>query len=116
MSQGGMSQDDFEIWLNHFEHHAKHPRCGPHGLPHSLSPDERRLIAEARLRPLQLGEQFEGRTLLRIAFSRFADERRISRSYGSSSWKPIREEQRHAALLRALMGNIVFALKKIDWI
>jgi hypothetical protein len=112
MFQGGMFQGDFEVWLNHFEHHAKHPRCGPHGLSDLLRPDERRLIASS-IATFQLGEQSEGRTLLRAA-QRFADERRILALVRIVELF-IREEQRHAALLRAFMQEHRIALKKIDW-
>ena len=83
-----MSPVDFEIWLNHFEHHAQHPRCIPHGLSDLLRPDERRLIATS-IAIFQLGEQSEGRT--------------------------VREEQHHAALLRAFMEDHHIALKGTDW-
>ena len=107
-----MSPVDFEIWLNHFEHHAQHPRCDPHGLSDSLRPDERRLIARS-IATFQLGEQSEGRTLLRAA-QRFAHGRRIPtlvRIVGLF----IREEQHHAALLRAFMQDHDIALKRTDW-
>jgi hypothetical protein len=107
-----MSEGDFEIWLNHFEHHAKHPRCGPHGLSDLLSPDERRLIASS-IATFQLGEQSDGHTLLRAA-QRFAEERRIPALVRIVELF-IREEQRHAALLRAFMQEHHIALKRTDW-
>ena len=69
-----MSSVDFDIWLNHFEHHAQHPRCVPHGLSDLLTPYERRLIASS-IATFQLGEQSEGGKLLRAA-QRFASARR----------------------------------------
>jgi hypothetical protein len=107
-----MSQGDFEIWLNHFEHHAQHPRCVPHGLSDLLRPDERRLIASS-IATFQLGEQSEGRTLLRAA-QRFAHARRIPALVRIVELF-IREEQRHAALLRAFMEEHHIALKRADW-
>jgi hypothetical protein len=107
-----MSSVDYEIWLNHFEHHAQHPRCVQHGLSDLLTPDERRLIANS-IATFQLGEQSEGRTLLRAA-QRFAHGRRIPtlvRIVGLF----IREEQHHAALLRAFMEDHEIALKRTDW-
>jgi hypothetical protein len=107
-----MSPVDFEIWLNHFEHHAQHPRCVPHGLCDLLRPDERRLIAGS-IATFQLGEQSEGRTLLRAA-RRFAQGRRIPALVRIVELF-IREEQRHAALLRAFMVDHHIPLKRTDW-
>jgi hypothetical protein len=107
-----MSPLDFEIWLNHFEYHAQHSRCGPHGLSDLLRPDERRLIANS-IATFQLGEQSEGRTLLRAA-QRFAHEWRIPALVRIVELF-IGEEQRHAALLRTLMEDHHIALKSTDW-
>jgi hypothetical protein len=107
-----MSPVDFVIWLNHFEHHAEHPRCLPHGLSDFLRPDRRRLIASS-IATFQLGEQSEGRTLLRAA-QRFAHEHRIPALVRIAELL-IREEQRHAALLRAFMEDHHIALKRTDW-
>jgi hypothetical protein len=107
-----MSPVDFEIWLNHFEHHARHLRCVPHGLPDLLRPDERRLIAGS-IATFQLGEQSEGRTLLRAA-QRFAHGDRVP-ALARIVELFIREEQRHAALLRAFMEDHQIALKRADW-
>jgi hypothetical protein len=107
-----MSPLDFEIWLNHFEYHARHPRCVPHGLPDRLRSDERRLIANS-IATFQLGEQSEGRTLLRAA-QHFARARRIPALVRITELF-VREEQRHAALLRAFMEDHRLALKRTDW-
>jgi hypothetical protein len=107
-----MSAVDFEIWLNHFEYHAQHPRCVPHGLSDLLRPDERRLIARS-IATFQLGEQSEGRTLLRAA-QRFAQERRIP-ALARIAELFIGEEQRHAASLRAFMEDHHIALQRTDW-
>jgi hypothetical protein len=107
-----MFQFDFEIWLNHFEHHAQHPRGVPHGLSDLLRSDERRLIANS-IATFQLGEQSEGRTLLRSA-QRFAHGRRIPALVRIVELF-IREEQRHAALLQVFMEDHHIALKKTDW-
>jgi hypothetical protein len=109
---GGMSAVDFEVWLNHFEYHAQHPRCVPHGLSDLLRPDERRLIAGS-IATFQLGEQSEGCTLLRAA-QRFAHGRRIP-AVARIVELFIREEQRHAALLRSFMEDHHIALKRTDW-
>jgi hypothetical protein len=112
-SEGGdMSPVDFEIWLNHFEHHAHHPRYVPYGLSDRLRFDERRLIASS-IATFQLGEQSEGRTLLRAA-QRFASARSIPALVRITELL-IREEQRHAALLRTFMEEHQIALKKTDW-
>jgi hypothetical protein len=107
-----MSPGDFEIWLNHFEHHARHPRRLPHGLSDTLRPDERRLIAGS-IATFQLGEQSEGLTLLRAA-QRFARARRVPalvRVVGLF----IREQNNHAELLRSFMEDHHIALKTTDW-
>jgi hypothetical protein len=106
-----MSPGDFEIWLNHFEHHAQRPRCVPHGLSDLLRPDERRLIAGS-IATFQLGEQSEGRALQRAA-QRFARARRIP-ALARIVELFIREEQCHAALLRAFMEEHHIALKRFD--
>jgi hypothetical protein len=107
-----MSPVDFEIWLNHFEYHAQHPRCVPHGLSDLLRPDERRLIASS-IATFQLGEQSEGRTLLRAA-QRFAQVRGIP-ALARIAELFIGEEQRHAASLRTFMEDHHIALKRTDW-
>ncbi len=107
-----MSEGDFEIWLNHFEHHARHP-CGvPPGLSDRLTPDERRLIAHS-IATFQLGEQSEGHTLLQAA-QRFATARRTPALIRIVELL-IREEQRHAALLRTFMDEHHIAPKRTDW-
>ncbi len=107
-----MSPVDFEIWLNHFDHHAQHPCCVPLGLSDLLRPDERRLIAGS-IATFHLGEQSEGRTLVRAA-RRFAHARGIPALVRIVELI-IREEQRHAALLRAFMEDHHIALKRSDW-
>jgi hypothetical protein len=107
-----MSAMDFEIWLNHFKHHAQHSRGVPQGLSDILRSDERRLIASS-MATFQLGEQSEGRTLLRSA-QRFAHARRVPALVRIIELI-IREEQRHAALLRAFMEDHHIALKSTDW-
>jgi len=107
-----MSPVEFDIWLNHFEHHARHPRCVPHGISDLLKSDERRLI-EGSIATFQLGEQSEGRTLLR-AVQRFANGRRMPALVRIAELF-IREEQHHAALLRAFMEDHHIALKWTDW-
>jgi hypothetical protein len=107
-----MSPDDLEIWLNHFEYHALRPCRLPSALPDRLTSEERRLIASS-IATFQLGEQSEGSTLLRAA-----------RRYAAAHTVPslvritelfIREEQRHAALLRTFMEDHQIALKSRDW-
>lgn len=103
---------DLEIWLNHFEYHAQHLRCIPPGLPDTLKPEERRLIARS-IATFQLGEQSDGNALLKAAY-RFSQQHqaphlaRITELF-------IREEHRHAALLRAFMEDHGIPLKHTDW-
>ncbi|MBV8909284.1 MAG: hypothetical protein JOZ89_00840 [Gammaproteobacteria bacterium] len=107
-----MTSDELAIWLNHFEHHAQHPRALPSGIPDILTQAERCLISRS-IATFQLGEQSEGATLLRAA-ERFACERgqpslaRIVRLF-------IAEEQHHAALLKDFMEDHGIALKRRDW-
>jgi len=107
-----MSPVDFQVWLNHFEHHAEHPSRVPPGLSDVLRPDERRLIASS-IATFQLGEQSEGRTLLQAA-QRFADVRHIPAVVRVVALF-IREEQRHATLLRTFMQDHAIPLKRSDW-
>jgi hypothetical protein len=103
---------DLEIWLNHFEYHSQHPRRVPAGLSDVLKPEERRLIARS-IATFQLGEQSEGNALLYAAW-RFAKQHdtapllRITEIF-------IREEQRHAALLRTFMEDHGLAPRQTDW-
>jgi hypothetical protein len=107
-----MGSDELRIWLNHFEYHAQHPRRVPSGLSDHLTAEEQRLIASS-IATFQLGEQSEGATLLRAA-------ERFARAHAMPSLARvvellIREEQRHAALLREFMLNHGIALKSRDW-
>lgn len=91
---------NLRVWLNHFEYHAEQPRGAPGGSLSALGPEERRLIGRS-IATFQLGEQSDGTGLLRAAY-RFAAARgdellpRITELF-------IREEQRHARLLRQFM-------------
>lgn len=104
--------DDLQIWLNHFEYHAQHPRCIPEGLQDSLTAEERRLIAGS-IATFQLGEQSEGATLLKAA-ARFAQAQALP-SLARLTELFIREEQQHATLLRGFMEDHQIALKTHDW-
>jgi len=104
--------DDLKIWLNHFEYHAAHPRRIPTGLEDVLRPEERRLIAGS-IATFQLGEQSEGTTLLRAA-QRFAGRHQLACLVPIVELF-IREEQRHAELLRAFMEDHRIPLKRRDW-
>jgi hypothetical protein len=107
-----MSPDDLEIWLNHFEYHAQRPGRVPPGLPDRLKPEERRLIASS-IATFQLGEQSEGNTLLAAA-QRFAAAHQLPCLVRITELF-IREEQRHAALLRDFMEDHDIPLKSTDW-
>jgi hypothetical protein len=103
---------DLEIWLNHFEYHAEHPRCIPAGLSDVLRPEERRLIGRS-IAVFQLGEQSEGTALLFSAwrFARKHDAAPLIRILELF----IREQQRHAALLRQFMEDHHLPQKQADW-
>ena len=107
-----MSPDELQIWLNHFEYHGQHPRGVPRGLADLLRPQERRLIAGS-IATFQLGERSEGSTLLNAA-QRFARTHRLP-SLVRIVELIIREEQRHAALLRDFMADHQIPLKSSDW-
>ena len=107
-----MDHEDLRIWLNHFEHHAQHPRCVPSGQSELLKPEERRLIARS-IATFQLGEQSQGASLLRAA-ERFASAQQmpcLPRIVAAL----ICEEQRHAALLRGFMEEQRIPLKSSHW-
>ena len=57
---------DLKVWLDHFEYHATHRCVLPEGRPDGLTGYESRLIADS-IATFQLGEQSEGRSLLRAA-------------------------------------------------
>jgi hypothetical protein len=103
---------DLEIWLNHFEYHAQHPRCVPAGLSDVLKPEERRLIARS-IATFQLGEQSDGKALLLSTW-------RFAKKYDTAPLIRIlelfiREQQRHAALLRKFMEDHALPQKQTDW-
>lgn len=103
---------NLRIWLNHFEYHAQQPRGGADGSPAALAPEERRLIARS-LATFQLGAQSEGAGLLRAA-------RRFAAAHGDALLPRItelfiREEQRHARLLREFMDEHGIAARRRHW-
>ena len=107
-----MGTDDLAVWLNHFEYHAQHARSVPAGLSDHLSAGERRRIAGS-IATFQLGEESSGATLMRAAehFARTHQVRSLVRIVELF----IREEQGHAALLRAFMEDHRIAPKTRDW-
>ena len=107
-----MGPGELEVWLNHFEHHARHRRRRPRGLSDVLKADERQLIASS-IATFQLGERSEGRTLLR-AVERVARQNQLPHVVRIFELL-IREQQRHASLLRAFMQDHRIPLKKADW-
>src|SRR5215469_16498175 len=102
---------DLEIWLNHFEYHAQHPRCVPAGLSDVLKDEERRLIARS-IAVFQLCEQPEGTSLLRSA-RRFAEKHNAAQLTRITELF-VNEQQRHATLLRAFMEDHGIACKQAD--
>jgi hypothetical protein len=107
-----MSPGDLEIWLNHFEHHALRPSRVPPALADALTRGESRLIA-ASIAIFQLGEQSDGRTLLRAA-ERHARLREMPHLVRIIDLL-IREERRHALLLRAFMQDHRIPLRHGHW-
>ena len=99
-------------WLAYFEGNALGPGGIPWGAEDSLSPEEIRLI-EKSVAAFQLGEYSEGRGLLKSAgdFSAHFGDRvlyEITQLF-------IREEQRHALLLKRFMLSHGMALLKSQW-
>ena len=107
-----MTPDDLKIWLNHFEYHAERPRCIPHELADVLEPEEQQLIASS-IATFQLGEQSEGGTLRRAA-EHFAQARQMPAVVRIIELF-IREEQRHALLLRSFMEDHRIPLRRSHW-
>ncbi len=103
---------NLDIWSNHFEHHARHPRRVARGLRDVLEPEERALIANS-IATFQLGEQSGGRMLKRAA-QRFAHEQQLPQLVRIIELL-VREEQRHASLLRAFMQDHCIPLKRTEW-
>ncbi len=107
-----MGAGNLEIWSNHFEHHARHPRRVARGLRDVLKPEERELIAGS-IATFQLGEQSGGATLKRAAEC-FAREQQMPQLVRIIELL-VREEQRHASQLRAFMQDHRIPLKRSDW-
>jgi hypothetical protein len=103
---------DLKVWLDHFEYHAQHRSALPKGKPQELTPYERRLITDS-IATFQLGEQSEGRSLLRAArcYEQMHEAEPLARIVGLF----IAEEQHHAALLGAFMDQHGIRRKHSDW-
>jgi hypothetical protein len=103
---------DWKYWLAEFE--ARVPRLVIEPVPadSSLSDEEKVRIRDS-ISTFQLGEQSEGRTLLRFA-EQFALRRNIPELPRVTELF-IREEQHHAAQLREFMLSQQLPLKKRNW-
>lgn len=103
---------NLDIWLNHFEYHAEHPRRLPLGVPNVLTANERRLIARS-IATFQLGEQSSGSNLSRAAcqFAQQQSAPKVARITEFLIW----EEQQHAALLKAFMAAHAIPTRRADW-
>ena len=103
---------DLRVWLDHFEYHSTR-RCTlpPAGLD-DLTAHERRLIGSS-IATFQLGEQSDGRSLLRAAESheRAHDAAPLARIVSLL----IAEEQHHAEVLGAFMDEHGIPRKRSDW-
>jgi hypothetical protein len=103
---------ELKIWLDHFDYHAHHRSGLPRRRLEELTPYERDLIASS-IAVFQLGEQSEGKALLRAA-------RRYEVTHQAESLERlialfIGEEQHHASLLGAFMDQHGIPRKHRDW-
>jgi hypothetical protein len=112
MRTGEQGMFDWDHWLKIFE--ARVPTL----VIHRPTPDDRLSDAEyariaGSIATFQLGEQSEGRTLLRFA-ERFAKRRNLP-ALPAVTALFIKEEQHHAAQLREFMSANGIPLKKKSW-
>lgn len=103
---------NLNIWLNHFEYHAEHPRRLPEGVPNVLTVTERQLIAPS-IATFQLGEQSSGSNLLRAAYQ-YAQQHSAP-EVARITELLIREEQQHAALLQGFMAAHGIPTRQHHW-
>lgn len=101
-----------QVWLNHFEYHATRLAVLPQGRQDSLTSEERGRIASS-IATFQLGEQSEGRTLLRAA--RHYEQEHEAAPVARIMELFVAEEQHHAALLGAFMDQQGLSRKRTDW-
>ncbi len=107
-----MFPEDLQIWINHFEYHAQHPRSIRDGVSDVLEPEERRLIAGS-IAALQLGARSAGLAFLGAA-GRFARARQVSGLLRITELL-VQEQQRHAALLDDFMTDHGIAPRAHGW-
>ena len=103
---------DWKYWLSEFESRAPSLVVARVARGSVLTAEERTRIADS-IGTFQLGEQSEGRTLLR--FARVFGERYGCLELGRVTELFIREEQHHAAQLREFMLAHGIALKQRNW-
>jgi hypothetical protein len=103
---------DMQVWLNHFEYHARRRTMLPEGKPYALTAAERRLIAKS-IATFQLGEQSEGVSLMRAAqaYENEQDAAPVARIVELL----IAEEHQHAALLGNFMDQHGIPRRQKDW-
>lgn len=103
---------DLSVWRDHFEYHAGRRSALPEARHEDLTAGERRLIGRS-LATFQLGEQSDGRYLLRSA--RHYEQRHDAEPLARIIELLIAEEQHHAALIGAFMDQHGLARKQRDW-
>jgi len=103
---------ELKIWLDHFDYHARNRSALPRQRTDDLTAHERRLIAGS-IAVFQLGEQSEGRTLLRAAHRYEVIHQAESLEQVVALF--IGEEQHHAALLGEFMDQHGIPRKEQDW-
>jgi hypothetical protein len=107
-----MFPEELQVWINHFEYHAQHPRCIPDGVGDVLEPEERRLLAGS-IAAFQRREQPDGAALMSAAGS-FARARQLGGLLRITELL-VREQQRHAALLDEFMTDHGIAPAAQGW-
>jgi hypothetical protein len=107
-----MDPDELQVWFNHFEYHSKSTLRKPPDASDLLTLDERLLIAGS-IAAFQLGEQAQGKNLMRAA-GRFAQANHLAVVERIMELFLL-EEQHHAALLERFMRDHGIPLKRSDW-
>jgi hypothetical protein len=102
----------WEVWVNHFEYHARNRIEIAPGVSDLLTSGERRRIGHS-IATFQLGQQSEGRVLLRAADD-FARTHRLPELLHVVELL-IHEKSCHAAMLQRFMADHGIVRRRIHW-